>query len=74
MDLEDRQNNQHDNLAQDAELDSAVHRGLSSVDNVESGFHILARMIADFHLRAKAHTSTAHQMKSLTIHHVRLIP
>ena len=53
MGLEDRQNNQHDNLAQDAEPNSAAHRSLSSVDNVESGFHILARMIADFHLRRK---------------------
>ena len=51
MSLEDQQNNHHDNLAQDAEPNSAAHRGLSSVDNVESGFHILARMIADFHLR-----------------------
>ncbi len=51
MTLEDRQNNRHDNLAQDAEPNSAAHRGLCSVYDVESGLHILARMIADFHLR-----------------------
>ena len=53
MGLEDRQNNQHDNLAQDAEPDSEARRGLRNVDDVETGFHILARMIADFHLRRK---------------------
>lgn len=53
MSLEKRRNNQHDNLAQDAEQNSEEHRGLSGVDDVESGFHILARMIADFHLRHK---------------------
>ncbi len=53
MGLEDRQNNQHDNIAQDAEPNSEAHRGLNGVDDVESGFHILARMIADFHLRRK---------------------
>ncbi len=51
MGLEDRQNDQHDDLAQDAEPNSAAHLGHSSLDNVESGFHILARMIADFHVR-----------------------
>ena len=53
MGLEDRQNNRVDSLAQDAEPNSAAHRDLSGVDNVESGFHILARMIADFHLCRK---------------------
>jgi len=53
MGLEDRQNNQHENRAQDAEPNSEACRGLKNVDNVESGFHILARMIADFHLRRK---------------------
>ena len=53
MDLEDRQTNWVDNHAQDAEPDSEVRRGLRNVDDVETGFHILARMIADFHLRRK---------------------
>ena len=53
MSLEDRQTSWVDNRAQDAEANSEAHRGPSSVDNVESGFHILARMIADFHLRRK---------------------
>ncbi len=54
MGLEDRQTNQHENRAQDAEPNSEAHRGLIGVDDVESGFHILARMIADFHLRHKS--------------------
>lgn len=53
MSLEDRQNNQHDNLAQDTEPNSEARRGLSNVGDVETGFHILARMIVDFHLRRK---------------------
>lgn len=53
MGLEDRRNNQHDNLTQDAEPNSEARLGLSNVDDVEIGFHILARMIADFHLRRK---------------------
>ena len=53
MSREDQRDNQYANLAQDVEANSEVHRGPSSVDNVESGFRILARMIADFHLRRK---------------------
>jgi len=53
MGLEDRQTNWVDNHTQDAEPDSEVRRGLRNVDDVETGFHILARMIADFHLRRK---------------------
>ena len=53
MGLEDRQINWVDNHAQDAETNSEARRGLRNVDDVETGFHILARMIADFHLRRK---------------------
>jgi len=53
MSLEDRQINWVDNHAQDTEPDSEARRGLRNVDDVETGFHILARMIADFHLRRK---------------------
>ena len=53
MGLEDRQTNWVDNRAQDAEPNSEAHRGLRNVDDVETRFHILARMIADFHLRRK---------------------
>ena len=53
MGLEDRQNNQHENRAQDAEPNSEACRDLRNVDDVETGFHILARMIADYHLRRK---------------------
>ena len=54
MGLEDRQINWVDNDDQDAEPDSEARRGLRNVDDVETGFHILARMIADFHLRRKS--------------------
>jgi len=53
MSLENRQNNRVDNLAQDAEPNSETRRSLRDIDDVETGFHILARMIADFHLRRK---------------------
>jgi hypothetical protein len=53
MSLEDRLNNQHDNFTQDVEPNSEERRGLRNVDDAETGFHILARMIADFHLRRK---------------------
>ena len=53
MGLEDRQTNWVENRARDAEPNSEAHRGLRNVDDVETGFRILARMIADFHLRRK---------------------
>jgi len=53
MGPEDRQNNRVDNLAQDAEPNSETRRSLRDIDDVETGFHILARMIADFHLQRK---------------------
>jgi hypothetical protein len=53
MGSEDHQNNQIDNLAHGDETISAARRDLRNVDDVETGFHILARMIADFHLRRK---------------------
>jgi len=53
MGMEDRQANWVENRARDAETNSEARRGLKNVDDVETGFHILARMIADFHLRRK---------------------
>ena len=53
MGLEDRQTNWVKNRAQAAEPNSEVRRDLRNVDDVETGFHILARMITDFHLRRK---------------------
>jgi hypothetical protein len=53
MGLKDRQTNWVENRAQDAESNSEARRGLRNVNDVETGFHILARMIANFHLRRK---------------------
>jgi len=53
MGLEDRQTNWVKNRAQAAEPNSEVRRDLRNVDDVETGFHILVRMIADYHLRRK---------------------
>lgn len=53
MGLQDRQTNRVENHAQDAEPNSEAHYRLRNVDDVETGFHILATMIAEFHLRRK---------------------
>jgi len=53
MGLEDRQTNWVDNRAQDVGPNSEARRSLMRVDDAETGFHILASMIADFHLRHK---------------------
>lgn len=53
MSLKDRHTNQVDNNCQDAELNSEASHELMNVDNVETGFYILASMIAEFHLRRK---------------------
>lgn len=54
MGLKNRQTNRVKNRTQDAEPNSEVRRDLRNVDDVETGFHILARMIADYHLRRKS--------------------
>ena len=53
MGLKNRQTNWVKNRTQDAEPNSEARRDLRNVDDVETDFHILARMIADFHLRRK---------------------
>ena len=52
MGLKNHNTNRGKNRTQDAESDSKG-RDLRTVDDIENGFHILARMLADYHLRHK---------------------
>lgn len=53
MGLETRYTNEYDEPIQNDETGPAVNCGSSGSSDIETGFHILAKMIADFHLRRK---------------------
>jgi len=53
MGLEDQHTNRNDGLARNEGLAPARNRDFRNADDIEAGCHILARMIADYHLRRK---------------------
>ena len=53
MGLEYQHTSQFDKSYQDAALDSEASGELLNVNSVETGFHILASMLAEYHLRQK---------------------